>query len=532
MDRNGRSTSDDLPAATASLLAKFSITQLQSNPGRYQWSRNLRTFIDNVGQQVLGWSADHPFEPAEILPIPKKKPGSRQPYRVLARYSLTDSVISGAFSAYLRALIDPLLDKHCYAFRLPRNGSPLTHHDAVRDLRTFAVGQRARINLWVAECDIQGFFDAVSHDVAKAAVSGLLAERDVAIDPRLGAFMQSFLTGFEYEKARTLAEARLTAKGVANPVLFDPRSKINALNIPLPDGTRLGIPQGSAFSCIVANAVLSAADRRSRVRIGSHARTFYARYCDDIIVVSTNRRVATTALSGYMASLRDLKLPFHSPQVVTTPASPRWWRTRSGRSAGRLFWKAKSKKPYLWTPPGATTGWPWIAFLGYHLRRDGKLRVRQSSVEKEVAKQRKAVDDILGGMCRSAWKRRDGHPHQIPRTPQILQAATMHMVSIGVGYPVEHSIRPMENSVCWANGFKLLREGHFDSRALQTLDRGRGRALGALLGRVAGLLRGGIAKERKEKQPRNRSKGKQFRLSFAGRPLSYVAQFLKETRNQ
>lgn len=186
---------------------------------------------------------------------------------------------------------------------------------------------------------------------------------------------------------------------------------------------RAGIPQGSAFSSVLANVALSRADRALRASIAAHRATFYARYVDDIVIVSTNRRVAKGAMNAYRRALRELELPDHHPETIDTTVT----------SASRSYWKAKSKAPYCCSLPDQP-GIEWIGFLGYQMKRDGTLRVRRSSVSKEIAKQRRAIDDIIRVIDKSRLRaQRNGRTHVIPKLHRIRYAAMMHLISIGIG---------------------------------------------------------------------------------------------------
>lgn len=194
----------------------------------------------------------------------------------------------------------------------------------------------------------------------------------------------------------------------------------------------------------------------------------------------------------------------------------------------RRFWDAKSKIPYPWKTdrrPGIT----WIGFLGYQMKRDGTLRVRRSSIEKEVAKQRLAVDDIIRRIDRARSRAHKAkRAHRVPTLRRIRYAAMMHLVSIGVGYPSDRLVWPAPNSVCWASGFRLLRDGKTDLTLLRALDRGRGIALRALTSRLDSLMAlPGVEARSKGSEHRPR-----FVLKRDGRPLSYYSQFAGNPRIQ
>ncbi|NOT25165.1 MAG: hypothetical protein HOP16_03585 [Acidobacteria bacterium] len=506
--RRERATAPDLPAAKAKRLEEFVLRQL-ADPEHRAWTKRLRIFLDECQARVLGWSAKDVIAPDRFIGIPKGRPGNRMRYRVLAPYALRDAISDSVFASYLRHLIDSRLDTHCYAFRLPTGGAPITHHDAVSDLRGFAAAQSTS-TLWVAECDIRGFFDSVSHDVTRRELFTLMAEVGAPSDPRLLEFLQSFLAGYDYRRARERATEQLAKRKIVEPEIYDPDKALKESHLCVQSGKRIGIPQGSAFSSVLANIVLTRADRALRTALGTHRSTFYARYVDDILLASTNRRVATRAMNAYRRALRVLELPDHRPKAIDTTAT----------ETARTYWNAKSKAAYHWSLAGQS-GIEWIGFLGYQLKRDGALRVRRSSVAKELAKQRRAIDDIIRVIDRNRLRaQRHQRTYAIPKLHRIRYAAMMHLISIGIGYPSQPLIWPLPNGVCWASGFRLLREEKGDLALLRTLDRGRGIVLNALTARLRSLSALPGIVELKDQRVKTK-----FVVKRDGKPLSYYAQF-------
>jgi hypothetical protein len=489
---------------------------LATAPARFEWASRLRVFLNELRVRAFTLGSTSEFKPEHVFATFKGKEGRREKYRVLCTYSLQDALIAAAFAAYFRDLIDAGLADACYAFRPPKSGRVITHHDAVDDLRKFASGVPAARRLWVAECDIQGFFDSVPQDLARRSLLDLAAGQGSTVDNRALSFLDAFLAGYDYETAA--GEARRSVAGVRNLEFFDPR-KPKAPAKPC-TASRLGIPQGSAMSGVIANAVLSPGDSVCLGQLTGTRHSFYARYCDDILVVSSNRRATARALKGYSAVLYTLGLPAHSPQPVPEYHSV-------GR---RQFWKVKSKLPYRWRGPSRGSGVPWVGFLGYQLSRDGTIRIRLNSIMKEVGKQQAVVDDILSRVDKAVQdKKRLGTPgkHAVRRIGMLRHWLLHHLISFGVGYPVDWTIRPSSGSVSWCRGFRLLADAPVDRSLLRRLDRVRMAALGRLTGRISGLIEKGVVTEITTKEPRaGREEGtRSFSLHFPGRPLSYFAQF-------
>ncbi|MBI3448917.1 MAG: hypothetical protein HY049_08395 [Acidobacteria bacterium] len=328
------------------------------------------------------------------------------------------------------------------------------------------------------------------------------------------AFLDSFLAGYDYDSARAIALRDLTTrKHIDVPEIYDARDTFRKHHIKLPAEERVGIPQGAALSCILANAVLASADESTRTRLNSHRQSFYARYCDDILIVSTNRRACASALAAYCRTLTRLGLPFHPLLDIDS---------YRGRDVDR-FWGAKSKRPYSWGRPARKEGVPWVGFVGYQLKRDGTLRIRRSSVDKELRKIRKVVDDVLGQIdVLSAHANANGHKHRMPSLRSLRERLLRHLVSIGVGHPQHFRIWPTDKALCWCRGFQLLNAGPVNTEILRNLDEARSHAVTVLVARVLSLSRVRPVEMSPKSHRQSRSR---FVLGFTGRPLAYFSQF-------
>src|SRR5205085_4021107 len=96
----------------------------------------------------------------------------------------------------------------------------------------------------------------------------------------------------------------------------------------------------------------------------NEGKLLYLRYCDDMILISPDRAVCVAAFAAYRRALERLLLPAHPPESVL--------------KYSRAFWEGKSKHPYRWSQSGA----PWVQFVGYQVRYDGVVRIRQKSIRK------------------------------------------------------------------------------------------------------------------------------------------------------
>lgn len=170
----------------------------------------------------------------------KKKDGS---LRVTSSFSIPDEVISGRLYRSLMRKNLPLLSAHSYAYR-----ADLVTFDAIRHIRSH---WQALSRVYVAEFDLEAYFDNVSHEY----ILRCLDELDVYRTPLEQSLVESFLTSRMPYLAPELALK--TAQRVK------------------------GVPQGTSVSLFLANLALIPLDRRFE-SLGIQ----FSRYADDSLLWS------------------------------------------------------------------------------------------------------------------------------------------------------------------------------------------------------------------------------------------------------
>lgn len=124
------------------------------------------------------------------------------------------------------------------------------------------------------------------------------------------------------------------------------------------DNENIGVPQGGALSCLVANIVLDVADKEVL-----KTNVFYIRFCDDMLILHPKKGVCTGAKRVYIGALRELKLVPHKfcKELIVN-------REKIKKDLPETsivpFWNKKSKGPYKWGSI-ADGGFPWLGFVGY-----------------------------------------------------------------------------------------------------------------------------------------------------------------------
>lgn len=426
----------------------------------------LKNFVDKIQTRIH----DERLAFEEPLLFPEIKDESS--CRPLCKFdNLEDSVILILANKYLTELFDCLFYEESLAFRSKRlyhgiKGYVTTHHDAIARIKEY----RRRLDgkhLYVSECDLQKFYDTVSHRVVRKCYYGLL-ENILKRNPDLrfeeiNRVFEAYLKCYSFpknvycknqdrffwdenrvEKSRqrfNWVEQELLAHKVA-------KSKRGLMQM------RIGVPQGGALSGLIANMVLNTVDWK----VNKHLKDsdLYLRYCDDMIIISTNKARCKKLFSIYFNGSKVLKLVPHKPE-------------KNLAFGKKIFWKGKSKDCYPWEMRRGDAA-EWIGFVGYEMRRDGMLRIRKKSFRKEVDKQISVVFEKTLDKIKD--KKRVSNA-------SLIKSLESKLISMSVGKIAVWNAPYIESEMCWSAGFKELEMNPVLKKQLKELDRHRAMILGA-----------------------------------------------------
>jgi hypothetical protein len=376
------------------------------------------------------------FSPPQIFPV--LKDAGKHSFRPISSFFLSDKIIENITARYLGESLDRALSSSCFAVRPRMDGRP----EALTQIQRFR-SEHATAGLYVAECDLMGFFDCVSHDIARESLYMLVDEAQridpkLQIDPIALQIVDAYLECYSFwRNVRNGAEVELKHRdALASYPWRD--EELTRLHRPSTGLDRIGIPQGGAISAVIANAVLHRADKVMQPFCAA-GRGLYERYCDDTILSSPDRSACQEAFERYCDALEQLKLPIHEPKAVQ----------RYERKDRRAFWETKSKAVYHWGDPHSRNSVPWIQFLGYQIRYDGVVRVRRSSINKEMEKLARQTNHVLRML-------RPTNVENLRKSARsIMHRVRMKLISHGVG---RRGLAECAESMqkCWAKGFQWL----------------------------------------------------------------------------
>jgi len=468
---------------------------LRSISSSSSWLSKLRLFIEGIKSNAI-YNFCYKVPEPDIFPQLKDK--VKKTYRPIALYELKDRIILSLTAKYIREVIDKYFLRYSFAFRAPSEMNHITptYHSAVESILQYLNRFEGK-KLYVAECDIQKFYDTVHHNIALEGLWNAILRlgNEDRLDVRAILIFKSYLDSYTFKKtALTKGEKKLLSEGKDGII---PWVKENELKKRYGHykKERIGIPQGGALSIVIANLVLDAADREiDKIKDQD---LFYARYCDDMIMIHTDKKRCEEAFETYCNSLDKLNLIIHEPKEVD--------------EYNDKFYDLKSKMPYLWTEPkGRKDAVPWISFVGYQIRYDGLIRVRETSIKKELEKQLKITDRVIRMMNDKQQRLRKS-------SKQIIVSHTNKLISMSVGRRNLFTPTQSGSQFCWCSGFKLLRSNKCVMSQLKRLDRNRTKQLY----RVKKLAR---KLNIKPINPHNRK----LRLPrYYGAPFSYYSQFRK-----
>jgi hypothetical protein len=459
------------------------------------WLKKLLDFTEKIREDVFDESRNFKISTPKTIPVIKDI--KEKTYRPLSIFKLNDLIITGQVARYLSNCFDPLFSDSSYAFRTGiQKGKVFNHHKAIEDIIEFK--SKVGKPLFVSECDIKKFYDCVNHTKISEKFQSIIKEAkdilNIEIDNRAVYFFNSYLAAFSFNDDIKKKEKQLLSKvGVVNGTIpWVKDSELLEVNSN-PKTERIGVPQGGAISCLIANILLTHVDRI--VNTNSDENTFYGRFCDDMVLMHTEIEKCESLLEIYQEALKEVKLISHKPSNFT--------------EYGNEFWddKLKSKLPYKWDrhdklKPETKKNVPWLSFVGYQIKFDGLVRVRSKSIKKELKKQVSETDKII---------------NVVRKTPRINKMAIkfrlqQRLISMSVS---RFKFGSSNISMCWCAGFKVLKSNPNVTNQIRRLDRNREKQI-RRLELFLKEVKTPIKKAKKEVNP----------LKYYGHKYSYHNQFV------
>jgi len=458
------------------------------------WHKKLILFIEAIQTDVI--KGKYLIPKPKIIPQPKEKKDGYLIYRPIAHYKYKDRIIISQCNKYLTDCIDPLFEDCSYAFRsIKKGGNSFTHHVAIKEIINYKK-EHLNNDLYVSECDIKKFYDCVNHKIVQILFNERVSEchsNGVAIDTRAQNIFQSYLDSYTFNF--DVLKIKMPVKSKFGWVVKQELQDVGTN----PDLDRIGVPQGGAISCLIANLLMHEVDKKV-LNANIINQQFYGRFCDDMVLINPSKKECQQVLDLYVEALKEVKLLSHPFTSIT--------------KYDKKFWKSKSKSPYKWAKndnnPETIENVPWLSFVGYQINSDLRIRVRRSSLKKEIDKQVRETGKVISLIN----KQNDFRISEKAIKFRLMQ----RLLSMSVGrqtifYPNK------DGQLCWTAGFKLLKEYNHVKFQPKHLDRKRAMNLA----RLDSTLRKMNIANRPDK---NRKKSKlENEPKYYGYPFSYYSQF-------
>lgn len=452
----------------------------------------LNKFIEDVQTSIK--DLDYKIEAPYTYPKPKDKKKATELKenennicRPLSLFSLKDKLILSFTNNYFTRLFDNYFESCSLAFRATPH-QVINHHTAIQRILQYKAKYQNE-NLWVAECDMQKFFDTVDHQVITRQF-GVLINKVRHDRPHIElAYCTNIF--FSYLKCycfnhdvlpKNLDEAHWLEYKIPKGQYGWIQLEIERLEM-YQDITkeRVGIPQGGALSGLIANIVLDIADKKV---VDHEQDIFYTRFCDDMIIMHPDKTVCEVKIKTYLETLAGCNLVVH-PFTNELSKEREKQNPLLPKHTLKPFWKGKSKGPYQWGPI-ADTAFPWIGFVGYEIKFNGEVRVRKSSLLKELKKQKDVIKDIKGAI-QEELKVSGG---------TITESAMRKLIGMSVSRVELWNYTTVVSEMCWKNGFQELNPNPHSIKQLKRLDKSRSKLYYDLLKEMDGLV---ISKKTKKK---------------------------------
>jgi retron-type reverse transcriptase len=432
-----------------------------------QYLQRQKSFIREIRTSFFNNSLT--ISSPTIIPVLKKKPKPDQgkgEARPLCIFDLNSNLILQETNRFLTKKFDSLFENCSFAFRGKGENQRIpSHHDTIAKLLEYR-DKHSSEEIYVTECDLQKFFDTINHDIIEKKFNCLLNNRRIKVSrfskKRIKTIFEQYLNCYDFQtsvysfnKDETYFKKNRCENCEFKWIDIDGLKRIYGDDF---SNCKIGVPQGGALSGFIANLVLDEIDKA--IKNLNDPDLLYLRYCDDMIMLHTNKDKLNAALQTYLSIAKKNKLFVHDPKKI--------------ERYDKSFYGTKSKLPYKWGAPSNNTtnvtSVPWISFVGYQIGFNGEVRVRFDSVKKEMSKQNRIVGNAVKQIKKA---NEDGFDFN---KNSIIKSVIHRLQGMSVGHVKLYSENKAP-TLCWANGFKMLNANVFSFRQMRSLDRNRCREI-------------------------------------------------------
>ncbi|WP_426791763.1 reverse transcriptase domain-containing protein [Sphingobacterium sp. WOUb80] len=496
------------------LSLKLTVKYLRVNEPSSAFLKRLDFYIERIQEYFSKGSIT--LEKPNIIPVlkgKKKTHGEVNICRPLSTYGLTEKIILSITNKFAVDIFDNLFNKCGYAFRakkkIGREFRAPNHLDAFREIIDFKAKYPNQI-VWGAECDMSKFFDTVNHSFVIKRFDQFIRQKyfrkyrqeDLSL---LRHILKEYLRSYTFSKhVRSISSDQDYFKQhqIKNGKFdwVDKEFLLEGFYTNL-NKTKIGIPQGGALSGFIANLLLHDADCKVIKELDKDS--LYLRFCDDMIILSLNKETCERSYIAYTDSLRRNKL------IVHKHVGPHFENLKN-------FWDSKSKLCYKWASD-ETKNTYWVGFVGLEINFLGEIRIRRSTLKKELQKQA----DLMLEMKRLLKnEKRKSSPSS------ILGSLQKRLISMSVGRVDLWNYEKYPNEMSWTKGFTIINDNVHSRNQLKSLDRRRSLKVHKLKKFIKRKYPEEKASEDKDQD--GDTEETRFQIKHYGKPFSYYYNVLKK----
>ena len=505
-----RKTSFDYNVETIRTTISRDTEKYPGKPYLVKLNKWIKDLIDKIKDPNLS------FNSISTIPIVKKHncKGYTECRPISIFSDLSESIILTLANKYLSKKFDDEFYEESLAFRPKRqyHGECLitSHHDAIKTINNYRQKNNNK-EIFVAECDIKKFYDTVSHKIVKRLFNEIINKKDSKVkDKYIRNIFNSYLKCYTFpknvykfndERNGSYWLEHNIKNGKFNWVFEDFINNHLYKNKHTLRNAKVGVPQGGALSGLIANLVLNYVDQKIKANLTDE--DLYVRFCDDMILLSTNKEKCKSIFNQYMGLLKEIRLIPHEPDNDNVFNRKNHWNT-------------KTKDVYKWALKENLSP-EWIGFVGYEIKRDGCVRIRKSSLMKEIKKQKHVVNELYEIIKN---KKR-------VYNKSLIASYSTHLINMSVGKVHLWNAQFIKNDFCWLNGFRELNMNKYASAQIRKLDLCRNKTL-----RIANKKYSSLEEnsEKNEQYNNNDIKDKSLNIpEFYGYPFSYYYHYKKNS---
>lgn len=383
-DKLDDQTNSAAKLARKSLLLTIARDKQRAKQGvHFDYLNELNGFIEQIRERLQ--SGHITFSSPQLVPILKDKKQKGGFWEVTCRplsvyTQLEDKIILALVSKYLTKYFDRYLHPNILSYRKIRkfNGERRVtdFNDGIELVRDFRNNHKDQ-PIYAADCDIKKFYDIIPHHVVQECFGRMFDRAAFFGEGREQVMhvLEAYLASYNfYDNAWLVQSARPEVFYKIRRRLHDQAGRNtyrfgwvdDCLSEPEDARRHRGVSQGGALSLLIANIVLNDVDEV--ITSTNDQNRLFVRFCDDMILLHTDYDECRRLMDLYARSLRDHGLYYHDFMSVKD-------------CDRRGFWHLKSHNPFLWAD-GEDNCNRYIGFLGYEMRRDGRIRLRKSNIER------------------------------------------------------------------------------------------------------------------------------------------------------